>query len=316
MKYSKKYTVVTLGSLTTEDMDFWKNTKKVKQIVEFRKASSTGSRLNSRILGIAIDSFIVAIKCYVTAQRGPFLATNPWIGVALKLTGRRQVVVTGTYAAPNSGSWKMLQSVLRSSKMITLSSAEAGLWNKTLPGSASAVIYGNTFNYVGATANEEGPIRVFVGGSSDRNRGAVLELAQKLPDDIESLVIAMGNSANQKIGGQKVQDAGTVGQAEFGRLMASADVVYLPLNENLRSAGHMVIVGALQLGIPVVVTPVEGVLDYLNPNAVVPEDRQHIVDQLVQLGRDGRSRRGELRLLWENEFSREIYMRRISSMLE
>jgi glycosyltransferase involved in cell wall biosynthesis len=316
MKAPNKYTVVTLGKLTSEDADFWRLTKKVDRIVEFKKASPNGYRFNSRILGIALDSFIVALKCYASGERGPFLATNPWIGVALKLTGRRQIVVTGTYAAPNSSSWRILQSVLRSAKVITLSSAEAELWNESLPGSASALVYGNTFNYVDTAPNERQPIRVFVGGSSDRDRAAVLELAEKLPADIELLVIAMGNPATQRIEGAKVQDVGTVGQLEFGKLMASADVVYLPLREGLRSAGHMVVVGALQLGIPVVVTPVAGVLDYITPNAVVPEDRQNIVQQLVRVGRDGRSRRDELKLLWKAEFSRECYTMRVASVLE
>lgn len=315
MNSTTKYTVVTLGSTTTEGADFWRSTNKVDRIVELRRAAPNGYRFNSRIMGIALDSFMVALKCYATRERGPFLATNPWIGVALKLTGRRQVVVTGTYAAPGSRSWRILQRVLRSAKVITLSSAEAELWNESLPGSASALVYGNTFDYEEEAPSKKRTIRVFVGGSSDRDRAAVLDLAENLPDEIETLVIAMGNPMPQRIEGTKIHDAGTVGQIEFGRLMASADVVYLPLVEGLRSAGHMVIVGALQLGIPVVVTPVAGVLDYITPSAVVPEDKENVADQLVQVGQDGRSRRDELKRLWKDEFSRDRYMRRIASTL-
>ncbi|MDQ0768071.1 hypothetical protein QF031_000820 [Pseudarthrobacter defluvii] len=102
----------------------------IKAICQYEGAAITGKRWGSRVLGIGFDSMVLALKTLNPSVKGPYFATNPWIGAALRLTGRKDFVVTGIYAEPTSLSWKILRRLIGSAPVISMSESEARPWNR------------------------------------------------------------------------------------------------------------------------------------------------------------------------------------------
>ncbi|WP_459790632.1 glycosyltransferase [Arthrobacter sp. AD-310] len=276
----------------------------------------TGKRLNNRMLGIGLDSLLLALRTLHPKIRGPYLANNPWIAAALRVTGRKNFAVTGIYAEPDSRSWKVLQKLIGKASVITLSESEADAWNAD-GGHAQAVLYGNTFGYPPKAASEM--FHIFVGGSSDRDQALIdaLEGEVLASADAVRLTLAVGGEDGIKQAlGNIVYRPGYIDQDRFGALLSSASVVFLPLRSGIRAAGHMVLVGALECGVPVMISPTEGVREYLQGSAVSAVDvRKPLLPQLQALAADARNSETELRRLWEEKFSLEAYTKRVSSVL-
>src|SRR5689334_17724490 len=96
--------VVTLGPTPASRQ--WHELASVIRVVTFDRAARSGSRLGSRVLGLGIDSIVVATRATFRRGKYTYLATNPWIGVGLRLLTRRPVIVTGLYAVPGTRQWK------------------------------------------------------------------------------------------------------------------------------------------------------------------------------------------------------------------
>ncbi|GAB2888724.1 glycosyltransferase [Nocardioides pacificus] len=311
--------LVTLGHDSKSAAEVWAAAGLVKRIINFRHASPSGYRLRNRILGIGLDSFIVALKATITSQGSTFLAANPWPGVALRLLGQR-VYVTGLYAMPGSRSWEVLRRGLRDSPVITLSEPEIVAWRAS-GGTGRAVRYGNTFEYPLRKPAFDREIRVFVGGTSDRDMrtlAATIENAHSAGLPI-TFVLAMGREPARFLRpnwASRVETHPSLSQQEFGRVLAACDVVYLPLTERSRAAGHMVAVGAIESGVPVVATDVSGMHDYLDGTYLRSAlSGQELLAQLMEVAQWGRTEVQSVHDYWQRHFSQESYISRVSSAL-
>lgn len=296
----------------------WISHPMIKAICQYEGAAITGKRWGSRVLGIGIDALVLALKTLQPSVSGPYFATNPWIGAALRLTGRKDFVVTGIYAEPSSRSWKILRRLIGDAPVITMSQSEAVPWNAD-GGNAWCVLYGNTLRYPPKQQSDEG-FHIFVGGSSDRDPLAIRALEDEVLASTTPvrLTIATGGPAGEsRRGGNVVRRPGYVSQKEFGELLSTASVVFLPLARGTRAAGHMVLVGAVESGIAVAVTPNEGMREYvLDPGVALCDPDQPILPQLRELADATRHRQAEIHALWEEKLSLDSYISRIMELLE
>ena len=267
------YTMLAIGPPNSASDQAWLGSPHTDRVIRYPSAAISGKRFGSRVLGIGLDSLMLAVRTLRPGLRGPYLANNPWIGAALRITGRKNFAVTGIYAEPASRSWRVLRRLIGDATVITLSESEVAPWNAA-GGRASAVLYGNTFGY--PLKRPQQGLHIFVGGTSDRDPEAMRVLEEEVLRSKEPvrLTLATGDAARDVVSGDNVVSRpGVLSQRDFGALLSTASVVFLPLLDGTRAAGHMVLVGALECGIPVAVTASRGMTEYVIGPAVVSCDR-------------------------------------------
>jgi len=314
-----RWTVLDLGARPIDGVERWGTDDRIRRIIRLRKPAPSGRRLGSRGLGLGVDAFRVAARARLSLVTGPLIAMNPWTAVAARLLGYRDVSTVGLYAVEGGRSWRLLRLVLGSGPVITLSEHEALTWRRA-GGRSLSVRYGSTF----AEPSDAHPpelkgqydsmVTIFVGGTSDRDEEAIAKLVSKVEasDDLR-LIIAAGGGLQLDTG--RVRRVPAVAAAEFSTLLASCDVVFLPLTDNGRAAGHMVLVEALQRGKPVVATWVAGMSEYFDGD-YVQTAQEDPLPQLRKVGRDFSWRASEVQAYWEREYSKEAFGARVLSALE
>jgi hypothetical protein len=311
------YTLLSLGPADPKGERAWLGSSFVGKSFRQEFAAINGKRFGSRILGIGLDSLVLALRTLSPTVRGPYLANNPWIAAALRLTGRGNFAVTGVYAEPSSRSWKVLRRLIGKAVVVTLSESEAGPWNAS-GGRASAVLYGNTFGYPEAQPTQA--FHIFVGGTSDRNQDiiSVLEREVLASDEPAFLTLATGGPAKETISGRNVVSRpGRLTPDAFGALLSTATVAFLPLHDGTRAAGHMVLVGALECGLPVGVTPSRGMKEYAQGPAIVMCDPdQPLLPQLRAIAQSAEGQGDSIRSYWREVFSLDAYIDRVGKVLD
>ncbi|MBT2568957.1 glycosyltransferase [Arthrobacter sp. ISL-85] len=311
------YTLLALGPSSPHTDSEWLNHPQITAVFQHRPAAPNGKRLGSRVLGIGLDALILAVRTLKPSVKGPYIANNPWIGAALRLTGRTNFIVTGIYAEPSSRSWKVLRKLIGGARVIALSKSEIGPWNAD-GGNAQAVLYGNSFGY---PLQEPSPhFHIFVGGTSDRDPGIISELVEEVLRSRTPvrLTLATGEPASEtQRNGNVIKRPGYLSQHDFGQLLSTASVVFLPIAQGTRAAGHMVLVGALESGIPVCVTPSEGMKEYvIGPAVTLCDPTRPILPQLRLLASKPHLQSGEIREFWADTFSLKSYIARVGELLD
>jgi hypothetical protein len=303
MTDEQPYVMVALGGKRIASDADWIASGLVRRVVRFEGAAPSGFRLGRRVFGLGLDSAIVALKVAVSAPRGPYLAANPWVAVALRMIGRRRIAVTGIYAENGSRSFRILRRFLRDAPVVTLVRHEAESW-VAAGGRATPVIYGNTFDYpYPVPVRHDDRISIFIGGSSDRDSAAITRLETELrtADEPIDLVIVSKEEPSSWSGQRAtITRTGYVSADEFGRLISRSDVVYLPLSHGRRAAGHMVAVGALEVGAPVVCSDSPAMTGYVDGTYIrAASNDESILPQLQAAALWGRVNRRAVRAEWD-----------------
>ena len=317
----RRYTRLSLGVTSATTRSAWQADPRIAGQVTFDKATPMGSRLGRRVLGIGLDSFVLASIVRMRRVRGPLLCANPWIGVALRGVGRRDFVVTGIYAEPGSRSFALLRRAIGPRPVVTLSEFEADAWRQA-GGQALPVLYGNTFNYpFDARRGLPGRPRIFVGGTSDRD-GALLESLIreiKVEGARVELIVADGTGPDEWSEGESsIRFLPRLSNAEFGTIMSDCNIVFMPIASNKRAAGHMVTVGALECGLAVLTSESEGMRGYVDGMVVRNLDRSRslIAQLLTAAMADTPARRDEIRDFWRANFSLDGHVKRVMDALD
>lgn len=312
-----KWNVLDLGPAPVEGPERWNGDDRVERVFRIENPAPSGRRMGSRLLGLGFDGLRVAVMARSRGTVGPFISMNPWTTVAARVLGFSKVATVGLYAVEGSRSWRILRAVIGHRPVVTLSQYEAERW-RAAGGRARAVRYGATFSTISpgreTVAGDQRPLRVFIGGSSDRDGSAIEELVRQVRrrSDIR-LVIAIGGRDEGDDGA--VRRVGALDPIEFSRLITESDIVYLPLADNGRAAGHMVLVEALQRGKPVVANWVAGMDEYFDGNHVVQADGD-LLEQLVRVSRGFRGRSEVLEDYWRIHHSSEAFGKRILDALD
>lgn len=320
-----KYVLVSMGGLPDRLRTAWMDAG-VTEFCSLSNPATTGRRFGLLALGLGVDSLRVAIRARVSFRHSEFICLSPWIAVALKLLGVRRFCVVGVYSVPGSRSWKVLRWAIGKNPTICMVQAEAELWNDS-GGNASHVLYGNTFGYPAKLGARSGELRpkapvIFSGGLSDRSETILDRLiGDVLASGLDlQLVIADGSGPRlTSLGESTVRWLPYVSQGEFGRWISESDIVLLPLSQGVRSAGHMVAVGALECGVPVVTTKVGGMAGYIDGSYIssveVDENgspASPLLPILLAKLQDGtRPGPDAIREYWTETFRCEVFARRI-----
>jgi glycosyltransferase involved in cell wall biosynthesis len=308
-------TFLSLGRRNDTDR-LWQEAGYIGKLIQFEHAAPSGYRRGSRALGLGIDSMVLAAKAL--GSRGPFLVSNPWIGIALKLTGRKDVAVIGLYAGAGSRNFRLMRMILKDSPIVTMVDIEAEAWNAA-GGRAAPILYGNTFHYPHRVDDTSHKLRLFVGGNSDRDAAilARLEAEIRASSDAVSLVVVTGDTPSEWSSDRSsIVHTGYVSAQKFGEYIADSDVVFLPLLRSGRAVGHMVTVGALEAGVPVASSPCEGMTGYINGDTISELDiEQPLIPQLRNLKESFADRSAYVRKFWLDNFSRRAFVDRIGDAL-
>ncbi|QGG40035.1 glycosyltransferase [Aeromicrobium yanjiei] len=315
---SRGHVLVALGAGSRAGDAAWMNSGVATRVIHLDHAAPSGRRLRSRILGMGIDSLLIALKTAFSGVRGPVLAANPWVGVSLRLLGWRHVSVTGIYAEAGSRNHRVLRRLLGSSSVVTMVESEARSWREA-GGRAIAVRYGNTLQYPPRVPKVNSAVRIFVGGSSDRDHQVLEDLIARVQSsqfEVHLTITLDEQPASWSNGSSTITRTGRLTNSEFGAQMSQADVVFLPLVDGSRAAGHMVAVGALETGAPVITTRSGGMDGYVDGTFVATLDEHaDLLDQLVETGLAWRGRETEVREHWAREYSLEAYVVRVGEAL-
>ncbi|MDT0168125.1 glycosyltransferase [Pseudarthrobacter sp. BRE9] len=160
---------------------------------------------------------------------------------------------------------------------------------------------------------------IFVGGSSDRDEVLMSRLEREVlqAESGVRLTLAVGGEPGlTEVNGNAVHRPGLLSQAEFGELLSTASVAFIPIRNGIRAAGHMVMVGALECGIPVLISPAQGVREYiLGPAIDALTVEGDILPQLRTLAADPRNGSAQVKTFWQDVYSLEAYTRRVAHVL-
>jgi hypothetical protein len=314
------WTVLDLGPEPADGVERWDGDARVSSVIRILDPAPTGRRFGSRVFGLGLDALRLALRARYRRTRGPLIAMNPWTSVAAILLGFRNVATVGLYAVEGGRSWTLLRRVIGTRPVVTLSEHEATRWRSS-GGYADAVKYGSTFADVAADGESRdrvtgGSLNIFVGGSSDRDTAAVDDLiktVRAITDGSTRLVVATGGAESSDAG--NVRRVGNVPQHVFSRLIEESDIVYLPLADNGRAAGHMVLVEALQRGKPVVATWVAGMNEYFDDRHVV-RAHSELLPQLRYVADSFAGHASQLREYWRRNHSSQAFGQRILDTLD
>lgn len=114
----------------------------------------------------------------------------------------------------------------------------------------------------------------------------------------------------------EIEHFGRVSSEEFGRIMSTSDVVFLPILNKPRASGHMVCVGALECGLPVVSSECTGMDGYVDGTFVAYLDpSSSVLEQLIACA-EGPLNSDQVREFWTEHFSLDAYIGRVLTAVD
>jgi hypothetical protein len=307
--------IVGLGRIDAARQSTWRAHMQDARFVMLKHPAPSGLRLGRRALGIGVDSALVALKAL--PRRGRVLALNPWPAAACrKISYVGHLACTGIYAEPGSDSWNLLRRLLGpETAVVAMSETEARAWQHD-GGCAAPARWGGTFN-TPLSSTPTGRPRIFVGGSSDRDSDAVMRLVTEVQSRHEAVevVVADGSGPREWSSGDRaIRWLPFVPQQTFLAELAASHVSFLPLRDRGRAAGHMVLAASLEAGLPVLVTPVSGMTEYLSA-AVSSWDGDDPLCSLLELATADHAARAAQHAAWRECMSLDSHVRSVVNAL-
>jgi hypothetical protein len=314
-----RYTYAVLGRhYEGIDDSAWRDAAFIQDVLRLASIAPTGRRFGRRALGLGVDAARLAIRARISiSTRRAVLAANPWIGVAFLALGYRHVAVIGIYAPPQSRSFSTLRRHLGSAPVVTTARIEADAWNAA-GGRARHILFGSSFGYPPAPDGGGDVLRIFIGGTSDRDPALVAQLtaeALAAPTPVEVLIADGSKPREIRNGDNRVRHCGYLTDHEFGERLSVSQVAYLPLQESARAAGHMVAVGALESGVPVVTTATTGMAEYMDGHFIRATQGDDALSQLRDVARQFEFCHEAVRAYWRSHFSLSAYIQRVGDAL-
>lgn len=315
--------IVTRWPLKAEALAAWRDKADVSYVASLsRPSSGAGRRIGSRVLGLGADSLAVAAKArwsaHGRARATKILSIGPWPAAACRAAGFRDIATVGLSVKPGSRAWRALRRGIGDCPVVCHARVETERWVAS-GGRARTVLYGETFG-VSASQPASGRPRIFVGGVSDRDCdaiGALVDEVQQGRQDVD-ITIADGTGPRSWSGGRaSVQWLPYVPERVFLQELSRSNVGFLPLYEHGRSSGQMVAVQCLEAGLPTVVSPVGGLVEYacVAPGLVLWDRKIPILPTLLELASWDEAKRAQIRAAWQDNFSLGAFVRNAASAL-
>ena len=160
----------------------------------------------------------------------------------------------------------------------------------------------------------------FSGGTSNRDYGTLLEAFSRLDERLK--IACYHKDVQGLIVPPNVDIIHNIFKGQFLALLEEAAGIILPLSDPSISAGQLVLLDAMRLGKPVIVTRSSGTEDYVGEGEALliePRSAEAIREAVANFTHD-RERAEALgrqaRLKYENNFTVEKYAERISALLK
>lgn len=225
-------------------------------------------------------SFVYALKIYAKERYGRIICVNPIVGIFLGMLNKKhkfEIILAGFLFEPKKSHFYY------SLRKIVVKSFLKGITSVVVYAKKEVKYYENIFHikkfrfvkygidydaheiYKGNTP----PKYIFSGGRSNRDFHTLIEAFSKLKIKDISLCIATRPVVIQNENLENVIVLKDVVLETFGSAMEKSELVVLPLVETDISAGHQVLLEALERNMIVIVNRIEAVEDYVSDEQVI-----------------------------------------------
>lgn len=239
-----------------------------------------------------LKSFLYAIKIYFNyiSNNTNIITINPIVGVFLGLLNRKnkyEIILCGFLFEPKRNKFyyslrkKIVKFFLKGIKYVVVYSKKEVEYYKNIFPSAHFIFvpygidYDNKKLYKGELPNNY----IFSGGRSNRDFKTLINAHEILSEQYKiSLCIATRPVVLQDIEQKKAIILKDVVLESFGSSMEKSKFIILPLIETEISAGHQVLLEALERNMIIIVSSIDAVKDYVDENQVIFYNPNDVID--------------------------------------
>lgn len=168
---------------------------------------------------------------------------------------------------------------------------------------------------------------IFSGGYIARDYPTLLRAASELPHQIVLVVgydpVTGKTGLENAILSKKVKVYFDIPGGRFLDLMSRARVVVLAMQDKPYSAGQMVLMNAMALGKPIIITRTAGIIDYVEDGKTVllvePGNAQQLKEKISMISKDVGLRRNlgrNAKAKWQKEFTATAWEQRTHRIIE
>ncbi len=225
-----------------------------------------------------IKSFKYALKAKSQKNINTIICLNPIVGIMIALLGSKdkELIVSGfLFEKKNNRYYYFIRKYItkialkRISTVVVYGSSEVSYYEHlfNLPNKFRFIKYGidylNQSSYIG---NELPPNYIFTGGGSNRDYKTLINAYNHAQEenDIPPLVCATQQWRLSGLNLSRCVVLTDVVNETFGDVMKQSKLLILSLKNTQVSAGHMVMLQAMSLGIPILVNDIPAIRDYVD----------------------------------------------------
>ncbi|MFC3809464.1 glycosyltransferase [Lacihabitans lacunae] len=263
-------------------------------IIRFHKWKYFGNQASH--VWLWLKSLNSAIEIWFKGNnRTEIICINPIIGIFLGMINklnrnRRRIIVCGFLFEPKSNQvyYKLRKLFVNFSfghvdKIVVYSSSEILYYSEEFPylkNKFTFILFGKDFlQYNTREMLKKNPLKGYIGsgGASNRDYDFLFRLINSFPSlkfKIATRPYIIGN----KYIPINVEIDYAVTPTHFGRFIQESKFFILPLSNSKVSSGHMVLLECMANGIPVLVSNVPGIKDYLEDEIVIKLDTENITN--------------------------------------
>ncbi len=221
-------------------------------------------------------SLLYALKIYIK-RSDVIISFNPIVGIFLGLLNlkKRKIIISGFLFEPKSSLYYHIRIFItnkalnRIDKVICYSKNEVALYNNLFIKNRKFVFrhYGSNFCREAKYTNKSLPTEyIFSGGGSNRDYDTLIKGYTLSKQVIPLLIATQAWKINLKDTNFIILD--DVVNETFSFVLLNSKGLILSLKDSNISAGHMVMLQAMKLGIPIIINDIPSVRDYVNEEHV------------------------------------------------
>ena len=239
-------------------------------------------------------SFNYGIRIYFSNKTANIICINPIVGIFLGMLNRKKkfnIILCGFLFEPKSNRIyyalrRKLVSIFLSgiTEVVVYSKKEVSYYNSMFKSKFVFVPYGIDYNADGEYKGVLPDCYIFSGGRSNRDYYTIIEAFNKLKNEYDiDLCIATRPAVVQNINTENVTILKDVVLETFGSAMEYSKLVVISLIETDISAGHQVLLEALERNKIIIINRINAVEDYVSDSNVIFFESENAYDLLLKM---------------------------------
>lgn len=289
---------------------------------------------NWKFIGSALQHLLYWHKSYrytkkiLKAKYDNIFCINPIVGIFLGLKNKHCRIVLGGFLFESKKNLLYLflrkrittKSLKKIEKIAVYGSSEVEYYRQIFDlDNFTFIRYGSDFKYSGEYINDKLPDSyVFSGGGSNRDYFTLIDAYNRgcsLP-----LIIATQPWRLTGMNLKKITVLDDVVIENFGSVLRKAKVLVLSLRNETISAGHMVMLEAMSLGVPIIVNDIPAIKDYVNEDEVYFYESQNveqlnwILNNIKKLDADLHNKAVKAKLKFDQDLNLISFLNRFISL--